>query len=633
MSSVQNTSPKTGAANDSATVYSVELSEEQKRFIKDATSSAEYKDHPVSQDIIDEFEPNLEGFAFITPVSSSNLTSFYPEPSRAHDFLQADWEFALSIKAFYVRMDGKINFPTRMRLKNGCIAEISIAKNNRSHDGVGKWKPWVVVYVPNPSQLAKDNSECDGVPAVQAEAPIEPMPEILEAKLLAMRFTKDYLQYRVPEDLLEELDSFDGPLSSFAFLPWEMRARIVELAGYNFDVAAMLDRDFRTDAKNGALRCYDGKILFPISILRSDDSTPVEVTIRRQFGSGGDAAGMLPWRVHYVDDYVREAAQARFAFENWATITSWEGMLRTLAETALPEMWDFEEETGPERRRYSILKGYLKYTFYHLQVESLKGKKNKICENAELDIAAFNTGLVNEVYEPLYACFSKKNGVDKPWVFDGFCQAGSRMLGKKLVRAFNPLPERAQYFTKKEDLLFDTAQPLELDTNHILLDNISRLPLDFLEDELDSNKDSRAIIADLRQCEDNGERAKLFGNLRMVVEDNPRLLRRMMHRLDDAKDLALKRVEWNFRTAVPAFYPRRNTMSLLLPLDLTEDDAPDIALVVEPTESGAYLGQTILTMRMAYNNARLVCRPDSDWLNTSVNIAIGEDQDDEEEEW
>lgn len=50
-------------------------------------------------------------------------------------------------------------------------------------------------------------------------------------------------------------------------------------------------------------------------------------------------------------------------------------------------------------------------------------------------------------------------------------------------------------------------------------------------------------------------------------------------------------------------------MSLLLPLDLTENEQPDVALVVELMESGAYIGQTILTMKMAYNNARLICRP------------------------
>lgn len=39
------------------------------------------------------------------------------------------------------------------------------------------------------------------------------------------------------------------------------------------------------------------------------------------------------------------------------------------------------------------------------------------------------------------------------------------------------------------------------------------------------------------------------------------------------------------------------------------------------TLSGDYLGQTILTLPMAYIDARLLCRPGSEWLDTSRIIA------------
>ena len=55
-------------------------------------------------------------------------------------------------------------------------------------------------------------------------------------------------------------------------------------------------------------------------------------------------------------------------------------------------------------------------------------------------------------------------------------------------------------------------------------------------------------------------------------------------------------------------------MSLLLPLALINDEVVDIALVVTKNPSGSYLGRTILPLDWAYMNARLVCRPDSDWL-------------------
>lgn len=602
------------------------LTDNQMAFIKAAAASQRYQERMVPDELSSEFLPKLTDFAFITPISRSNLSSFYPSASHMLGCLQEDWACALESHAFYMYDSSKVNFATRRRLSDGTVAEISIARNNREYDGKASWKPWVVVRVPYPNQLAKDDAAFEGVAPVEAEATLEPIPDQLTQEMLSMRSKKDYLQGRISAGVLSELRSFSGPLSSFAYLPKDKRDRITKIAGFNFDVASLLDRDFATDLDNEAIREFEGKVLFPISIARADGETPVEITIRRQKNHGKNESEAMPWRVTYVDDFVRETAQARFALDRWATIPSWEGMLSSLADIALPEMWDFEDSDVDDESRFSILRSYLKYTFYHLQVEG------KICEDPELDFAAFNTGLVNKVYDPLYACFSKKDGADRPWVFSGFCRAGSRSLGKSLVRSFNPLPERAEYFTRKEDLLYDTDQPLELDTDHILLDNISRLPLDFLEDELDGDPDAREIISDLRECMDNEQRNILFGDLKEIVGDSPRLLRRLMNRLDDAKDLALKRVEWNFRTAVPAFYPRRNTMSLLLPLDLTDNEQPDIALVVEPTESGAYLGQTILTMRMAYNNARLVCRPDSDWLNTSVSLLPGEDPEGNDEE-
>jgi hypothetical protein len=78
--------------------------------------------------------------------------------------------------------------------------------------------------------------------------------------------------------------------------------------------------------------------------------------------------------------------------------------------------------------------------------------------------------------------------------------------------------------------------------------------------------------------------------------------------------LALKRIDWNFKTAIPIYFPTGNKMSLLLPLSLVDDEKVDISLVVEKVASGNYLGHTILPLDWAYSNARLVCRPDSDWL-------------------
>ena len=113
------------------------------------------------------------------------------------------------------------------------------------------------------------------------------------------------------------------------------------------------------------------------------------------------------------------------------------------------------------------------------------------------------------------------------------------------------------------------------------------------------------------------QKSALYDQLRDLVGASSRLYNRLKNRVSDAIDFAVKRVRWNFKTALPCFYPQGNAMSLMLPLALMEDDRVDVALVVERTRSGSYQGQTILTLQAAYIDARLICRPDSEWLSTS----------------
>ena len=55
-------------------------------------------------------------------------------------------------------------------------------------------------------------------------------------------------------------------------------------------------------------------------------------------------------------------------------------------------------------------------------------------------------------------------------------------------------------------------------------------------------------------------------------------------------------------------------MSLMLPLCLEDDSNTDAALVVQKNPSGSYQGQTVLRLDQAYLDARLICKPNTDWL-------------------
>ena len=51
--------------------------------------------------------------------------------------------------------------------------------------------------------------------------------------------------------------------------------------------------------------------------------------------------------------------------------------------------------------------------------------------------------------------------------------------------------------------------------------------------------------------------------------------------------------------------------------------------------SGKYIGHTILPLRQAYNNARLICKLDEHWLTRSMTLSQGvfEEEDDDSEEF
>lgn len=510
-----------------------------------------------------------------------------------------------------------VSFATHLKTANGSAVELSIAEN--AQDGL----PWFLSYVPIADRMKLRRDFETKAPSIDAHTQpaastnaytgarpaTTSLPPLLERNLERMQETEDYLEGPIPQDLVEEFASLGEELSSFAWTSQRWTDTIIEYAKRDIDVTALLDRDWKFAFSNRIIRFYEGKVIFPVSVLRCDGEAPIEVSITRDRKM--DRPGALPWRVCYVDNFAFQKVRAGRALTDWAYLGNIDSMIESLADYALDEKWGFEQDE--DSKDYSILRSYLMYTFYRLQSEK------KVLENSDKGIAAFNTGLVDPTYEAIYACFSPSSS-GCPWRFEAFCKAGSKQWGKKLVASFDPLPQRASYFEKKEDLLFDGNRALQRDVDHILLDNIDRLPEAFLAEELRGGSDALEALSRAVNADDDASKKAAYDELREAVEDNAKVKRRLINRLDDAIELAQKRVEWNFKTAVPAFYPTKNTMSLLLPLDLTENDRPDVALVVELMESGAYIGQTILTMQMAYNNARLISRPDSDWLNTSLQV-------------
>lgn len=414
-----------------------------------------------------------------------------------------------------------------------------------------------------------------------------------------------------------------GRLSDFCNLPAKPMSILESFAaekGIQNDYFRMIDilnEDYDNARLNGKVRSYDSKIVFPIRISK-DDGSPVELTLKPSAYEGKD------WFLYFVDTAVREksgfSGDPGKQLENFAFLGSWSGFLSELANKAVDEQWDFAE--GPVRR-YQILQQYIKYTFSRLT------REKKICISGDRQFASFNTGLADNHYDDIYACFTpNESGSDTEWRFAGFCTAASGGLGKQLVNCFNPLPMPPSYFTHNEDLFFDHTKQLHTDFEHIIIDNIKRLPIQFLYDQFFDNADARELVEKIRVCSDRYIRNSLYNDLKNLIYDNSRLFMRIQNRIKDSIELARKRVRWNYKTAVPSYFPKRDSMSLMLPLALQDEATPDVALVVELTRSGSYQGQTILTLPQAYIDARLMCRLTGDWLVPEKLISTaGEDRD------
>jgi len=282
---------------------------------------------------------------------------------------------------------------------------------------------------------------------------------------------------------------------------------------------------------------------------------------------------------------------------NWAHFPTFSTLIADLKKLALPECWIYGAT--------DVLDNYLRYTFDRLQLEK------KLCTREEC--AAFNTGLVDEKYEYIHMFFNKNSRIHPEWRFAGFAVAGERGLGKVILQNFNPLPAKAEFFEDISECIYDmTLGPPICDYEHILIERLDRLPEAFLIENCPQGFSllPGAALEDLGR---EGLRA-YYENLRTAYRKDDKMTRRLKSRLNDAVALAMRKAEWNYRVAVPIYFPLKKKISLLLPLALVDDDVVDMALVVEKADSGVYIGNTVLTLEKAYNDARLIARPDSGWL-------------------
>ena len=197
-----------------------------------------------------------------------------------------------------------------------------------------------------------------------------------------------------------------------------------------------------------------------------------------------------------------------------------------------------------------ILKEYLNHTINKL-------RDNKNCFLKLKDKIVFNTGLETVYFDPIYL-FARWDEELGRWKYAGF------MTEYDLCdMEIYTLPQRPDYFADPSLLVFDVRSKINFNIREIL-------------ESVACHK---------------------------TVPDN------IVH---GAIETSICQAKYNFNYAVPCYYSYK--IHVLLPLYLENSDQPSVALSLYKMPGGYYQACRCLSLEDAYIYARLIAKPESDWL-------------------
>ena len=259
----------------------------------------------------------------------------------------------------------------------------------------------------------------------------------------------------------------------------------------------------------------------------------------------------------------------------FAYIPTWFEQLYELSQMAEPEPWRYKQpEHITQNTITPILERYINRVFRQQAVAF------NYAPVADADryfyvrneFACFHTGLYTRKLKNIYMCFerSKRPGAMRRWSFLGFEDDYAACF--KYVQQ---LPERPEHPMRKNMKYYNPDWDVRVNADHILDDpvNMERLPV--------------ATRGTLNQP--------------LMLETAVEMTRRKA------------RNDWSL--AVPQIF--QGKIQYLLPIYLSNSQKPDLAMALSIMD-GYYIGHTCLTLEMAYQNARMLARPNASWLTEIV---------------
>lgn len=245
------------------------------------------------------------------------------------------------------------------------------------------------------------------------------------------------------------------------------------------------------------------------------------------------------------------------------------------------DAWTFQQDKFKAKYPATAvpkLRNYLGYTFKRLLDLEAHDPGRYFVTSKDGDWIAFNTGLQNIHGADLLAIFERyrqREGLparEAPdWVFKGCYPPNDRMYRDRFGTNVSDI---AWYSVDSRDFVFDIQYRLERDGfDHLF------------------------------------ERAKERAGLPQATDEAIR------NYLRGALELLPPKIRRNYKVAIPVWYVEERRMQLLLPF--YSANAADVScfLVDRDDTTQTYRVKTIFDLDQAYFSARLITRPDKEWLN------------------
>jgi len=255
--------------------------------------------------------------------------------------------------------------------------------------------------------------------------------------------------------------------------------------------------------------------------------------------------------------------------------------LEELSQKTIPEKWSYQNQESAIP--HPILKSFLENTFEKL----LKDKKQeKLVISDDNKYALFNTGLLDKFFHDIFVIVEIREEDDEnvfynPTILKSLSDLSKRKMKKNNILLNHPdkLPECINFFSDITEVTFNNSLPIDRSYDkftHIIEERIDRFPIEY-------------------QSKDTTELART---------------------LDNSINYAISMAKRNYKLVVPQYRPQTDKLQLLMPIYLggSFSRQPDFALILD-LEDGIYTPETILPLDAAYQNARLIAKPDDFWLN------------------